>query len=202
MLGTICQSTCPAGHPAAWGHPPHESSSLGHDTREHPRGAMGRGGRRVGWMCAQTPQQPKTCPSITSMWRQQPALYPAPGTHRLLDVTPLRASGVPSMASTSQPQPGNPAEAKLIYQPKFGQGFRAHLRDSKYWPVDLMLLSHHNPMASGHILSLSPSHSVPVAAPVTWGLQSRPAKLEPGGEGGSIQRKNEPGPSITIQQWG
>lgn len=108
----------------------------------------------------------------------------------------------PSMASTSQPQPGNPAEAKLIYQPKFGQGFRAHLRDSKYWPVDLMLLSHHNPMASGHILSLSPSHSVPVAAPVTWGLQSRPAKLEPGGEGGSIQRENEPGPSITIQQWG
>lgn len=74
-------------------------------------------------MCAQTLQQPKTCPSITSMWHQQPALYPAPGTHRLLDVTPLRVSGVPSMASTCQLQPGNPAEAKLIYRPKSGQGF-------------------------------------------------------------------------------
>ena len=163
---------------------------------EHLRRAMRK--TRVGWTPPQTPLQPKTWPGITSTPHWHPA--PCPGTARLPAAGCDPPQGVRSQAehrsrtSLLQPEPGTPAEAKPIYQPKSRWGFPTRLSDSRHQPVDLTLLGHHNPAASSR--TSSPSLSQGSQRLHRWrgdpgAVQLPKAKPEPGDEGRSVQRENK-----------
>lgn len=184
-----------------WGHPPHESSSLGLDPWRAPEKSDGQGRKtRMGWTPPQTPPlQLKTCPGITSTLRRHPAPYPSTAQLPAAGCDPPQGvqsqPKLRSRASPLQPEPGTPGEVRLIYQLKLRRGFPTRLSDSRHQPVDLTLLGHHNPSGQQPHLKSTPQVRGPPPRLHQWrgdpgAIQLPKAKPEPGDEGRSVQGEN------------